>query len=745
MVKPTDILKISEPIEFLYEDCAAELIINLARHFREGFALDLIEWESKKLGELGILTNESIQIIARIWQKTPAAVTKAVFQGAGLALKDADKILSGAASAGKTIIAPNNSWDASERVKAVMSALSNRATDHLNVVCQTMLKSTLDRYTWAVNQISQGARFPLSKNPFTKIQQSFGTMNRQKLEEKLGIAQKALNVAATDVALGVENRVQAVRRTISQLADQGITGFVDKAGRKWSPEAYVNMVVQTTVHNAAIDGQRERAADYGINTFQISSHLGARPKCEPFQGKFYSWSGDYGQVEDLNGQKYVYEPIQITSYGEPDGIFGINCHHFANTFISGYSLARFEPVDPVENARVYQESQQQRYLERQIRYEKTKALALDAAGDTQGFQESALRIRAKQADYRNYCSAHGLTPRTDRTQVVAFNKDMSQKASQAVNAAMQAQKQIFIYNNPKVIETPFMGERKAPVVQGKDIASEWHRRKGFDYAVEDIIEAQGYDGVPTVLSPKAFDEAVKKANGGKGFVAQRTYAAPDKDTLDAWREQLYNGEWYVDCSTGGAQYGKGMYCAADYTGKLSDGIKGEMEWYIDLGQNYRGNKISAVETLTLDPSAKIIKFKDLKDMRSQDFREKEVFKYLDDLFPDKLDRSIAYASFMSSLASNSNESWKVADSFLRYRMQNIDKITSDQSYKVQKKIDQDKVRKLLAQADKLEKLDDGAYAAIKGYDVINAEGHGRSGSYTVILNRTKVILKGKNK
>lgn len=35
---------------------------------------------------------------------------------------------------------------------------------------------------------------------------------------------------------------------------------------------------------------------------------------------------------------------------------------------------------------------------------------------------------------------------------------------------------------------------------------------------------------------------------------------------------------------------------------------------------------------------------------------------------------------------------------------------------------------------------------MRGYDAINAEGHGESGSYTVILNRTKtVILDGRGR
>lgn len=36
--------------------------------------------------------------------------------------------------------------------------------------------------------------------------------------------------------------------------------------------------------------------------------------------------------------------------------------------------------------------------------------------------------------------------------------------------------------------------------------------------------------------------------------------------------------------------------------------------------------------------------------------------------------------------------------------------------------------------------DDGAFAASLGYDAINASGHGATNSYTVVLNRTKVIL-----
>lgn len=42
--------------------------------------------------------------------------------------------------------------------------------------------------------------------------------------------------------------------------------------------------------------------------------------------------------------------------------------------------------------------------------------------------------------------------------------------------------------------------------------------------------------------------------------------------------------------------------------------------------------------------------------------------------------------------------------------------------------------------DKYRDMDIGVYAALRGYDAINAENHGKSGSYTVILNRTKTLF-----
>lgn len=359
------------------------------------------------------------------------------------------------------------------------------------------------------------------------------------------------------------------------------------------------------------------------------------------------------------------------------------------------------------------------------------------------------------------------------------------------------------------------------VVEGIDITGTWTRRESqFDFEIEDVINAQGFDGLPRVVSPEEFDKAVKRANGGNGFIAQRTYSAPDKEILDAYRDQLYHGKWYVDCSTGGAQYGRGMYCAADYNGVLSDGILSEMQHYRDLGTvRFSGRTISDmpaetqqrwideaiekhfgkealkdrnlrtliesevipgshewtevpkaieglggydkvpnfssvltdlrsrktvhesyVETLTLDPSAKIISHEDLmvkyKEYRSQYSYDTMITKARSDVFNEmnlSLREKADYTKMLNLYQTSTTEKTLTQLEELQ------NKYPSVSISELNKTIN--------SRYDKLTKnviYDEGSYAASLGYDAINAEGHGDSGSYTVILNRTKVIFRGEN-
>lgn len=152
------------------------------------------------------------------------------------------------------------------------------------------------------------------------------------------------------------------------------------------------------------------------------------------------------------------------------------------------------------------------------------------------------------------------------------------------------------------------------IAEGRDITGTWKRRpEMYDYEIEDIIGAQGFDGLPRVVSESEFERAVKDSK----FIAQRVVGAPTQEVMDEYTKQLYYGKWYVDCSDGGATFGQGMYCAAGYKGKLGE----EEKKMVSMYQKIRGRNGDTVrtETFTVTPDAKVITFEELlKEEKSVD-------------------------------------------------------------------------------------------------------------------------------
>lgn len=263
------------------------------------------------------------------------------------------------------------------------------------------------------------------------------------------------------------------------------------------------------------------------------------------------------------------------------------------------------------------------------------------------------------------------------------------------------------------------------VVQGKDISKTWTRRPDeFDFEIEDVINAQGFDGLPRVVSADEFDRYVDESN----FIAQRTYSAPDQETLDAYRDQLYNGKWYVDCSTGGAAHGEGMYTSANYNGELTDGIKKDMIGYgAGKGYNY-------VETITLSSDAKIIKEEDIAKLKRETAEG-----YADNMLRNahieysKYERLIYEYSVGIISPSDSKELDAYIDANRESALSFLTKNESDWNKEAEN------ARRIERH---IENMDNGVFAAIKGYDAISVNGYGNSGNYTIILNRTKIIFKG---
>lgn len=391
-IDPEFLMELSDPIEAVYEAIEHDLLVQLAKRFDGSRAPKSkvpgsTAWRAYMLEQIGGLTEDNMRLIAAYSGDVSELTQLAVRLAVETAIDAVEPELA------KLVRRPEYVPERSATAQRVVESYAAQALNRLNLVNTVMLNSSLRAYEQAVNDTVA-------------------------YQAKLEAAQKALNEQTGAVIMGAVSRQKAVENAVKRMAATGLTGFTDAAGRNWSAQAYVQMDIRTTAANAARQAVMGRNEAHGNNLISVSSHPGARPLCAPYQGKVFSTDGTTGTVEDLNGRGVDYVPLSSTSYGQPAGLFGINCGHLPSPFIPGVSVVRAVQYDPRENAAAYEQTQQQRYMERKVRRLKTQADALAAAGDAEGAK--ALRGKARQAtaDLMEWCSANGRDFYPERVRVL---------------------------------------------------------------------------------------------------------------------------------------------------------------------------------------------------------------------------------------------------------------------------------------------------------------------------------------
>ncbi len=137
-------------------------------------------------------------------------------------------------------------------------------------------------------------------------------------------------------------------------------------------------------------------------------------------------------------------------------------------------------------------------------------------------------------------------------------------------------------------------------MDGKDLSGTFKFDKSSsDYSIEQVIKAQGFDGKPTITTDAAAFAAACKASN---FIAKRGVGATSQRTMNAYDQQLKNGDFYVKCS-GGSVHGYGMYAAS--VAANGSAAKHGITHAESTARSYASGRAKKIYTMTLDKSAKI--------------------------------------------------------------------------------------------------------------------------------------------
>lgn len=175
-----------------------------------------------------------------------------------------------------------------------------------------------------------------------------------------------IGAVSAKMATGVTTAREAVGEALQIFADKGIDGFVDRGGHHWTLENYAEMAALTAIERATLSGYVDTMQSYGYDLAVIDGHAGSCPICAAWEGVIVSVSGesrDYPSLQEA----------------EDAGCFHPRCLHGITTYYEGISHApaggfRDQPREVRQESPQYTARSKQRYMERQIRKYKDRAI-----------------------------------------------------------------------------------------------------------------------------------------------------------------------------------------------------------------------------------------------------------------------------------------------------------------------------------------------------------------------------------
>ncbi|MEE0980468.1 MAG: phage minor capsid protein, partial [Acutalibacteraceae bacterium] len=260
MIKDPDGL--TQPIIDIYNQIEYDLIIDIAKRFDTYDTIGgTLEWQLKKLDELGTLNADMVKTIAKYSKKSQKEIYE-MLKSAGIANIDFED-LRRAYNAGAILVDP--------------------VTIRNNTVFAELVELS-----------------------YKELDETFRMIQTKALESAKQSYMDVINRAYIEVATGTYDYNTSIRNAIQRMAENGITGATYKRGEKivkYSLEATVRRDTLTAVHKLANQSSDVMCDEVGTDYVEISSHLGAR--VHP-TNKIANHAGWQGKVFKIHGEDPEY-------------------------------------------------------------------------------------------------------------------------------------------------------------------------------------------------------------------------------------------------------------------------------------------------------------------------------------------------------------------------------------------------------------------------------------------------------
>lgn len=364
-LRPDDAARLASEVLAIAQDAEGAVVAMAARYLGSG--LQSPRWADEKLSDLQTF-RQRVGLVAQEYnRRAGAAIGNAVEEGADLGRKTAAEDIAGTRTGlARDLPTPLPGRDA-------VVALAQEATGAVAGTANGILRTATDAYRQVVADVSGR------------------------------------------VLLGAQTRQQATQEALNRLAAKGISGFTDRAGRRWGLDSYLEMATRTAAQRAMVLGHTTELQSRGHDLVIVSNAPQECVRCRPWEGKVLALSGSGGvrTMESATTGRMVKVSVDGTlQQATGAGLFHPGCRHSVSLFLPG---ATMRPTGPTADPQGDRDRQRLRALERRVRAAKRQELVALTPADK---ALARARVRRGQAEIRDHVAKTGILRVSAREQLV---------------------------------------------------------------------------------------------------------------------------------------------------------------------------------------------------------------------------------------------------------------------------------------------------------------------------------------
>lgn len=232
--------------------------------------------------------------------------------------------------------------------------------------------------------------------------------------------QRTLDNGLMQIASGAVDYNTVLKKAVKAMTDSGLRTVDYASGWSNRVDVAARRALMTGFNQVVAKVNEDNAEQLGTEYFEVSSHRGARPTHQVWQGRVYSKK----ELETVCG------------LGTVTGLCGANCYHSYSPFIKGidtptYSEEELDRMNEEENTpkeyngktyTAYEAQQRQRQLETAMRADRQKIELLTQGGaDDDTITGAKVKYFQRQDEYVKFSKAMNLPQQWERITVDGKN------------------------------------------------------------------------------------------------------------------------------------------------------------------------------------------------------------------------------------------------------------------------------------------------------------------------------------